>query len=373
MSFAEFMAKSDLVFRPILSKFPARLNSAVYSAGRKIFLSEFAKDVPKIPFIPDSSHNLKLWDLNFGNGIFNAAGMFKLGEAYEVVAAQGAGAYLAGTTTSLPRTGNTSLGIKHPFIPYTFSGSASNWMGLPNEGHAVVASRIAKLGHRKNCPIGVSISSAPELTGIEAMEGLLDGFQLYDKAGVCFIELNESCPNVPHEHGNESSTSLDSKLIERLEFVSKAYLNKRQRNLPVIVKFSNDTELHQIPALIDALYSLGFDGINLGNTSIRYEYYRTLMDKRDFKNFDFFTKSFGGGLSGRLLKENSLQLASHASAYLKSKDLSREFHVIRTGGIETKEDLLQSQAAGILLNQWFTGYFDQFAHFGHDVYKHILS
>jgi dihydroorotate dehydrogenase len=97
------------------------------------------------------------------------------------------------------------------------------------------------------------------------------------------------------------------------------------------------------------------------------------MDKRDFKNFDFFTKSFGGGLSGRLLKENSLQLASHASAYLKSKDLSREFHVIRTGGIETKEDLLQSQAAGILLNQWFTGYFDQFAHFGHDVYKHILS
>lgn len=373
MGFAELMAKSDAAFRPIVSKLPARLNSAIYSNGRKLFLSRFADDVPQTPFVPAAEHNLKLWDLNFGCGLFNAAGMFKLGEAYEVVAKQGAGAYLAGTTTSQPRSGNTKLGIKHPFIPYSHSASASNWMGLPNEGHSVVAKRLSKIGHRKNCPLGISVSSAPELSGKEALDGLLEGFKLYDAAAVCFIELNESCPNVPHEHGEQEKGSLDTKLVERLEYLSKNFIAKRNRHLPVIVKFSNDTDIEQIPALVDVLVDLGFDGINLGNTSTQYEKYRKEIDPRDYRNYDFFIETFGGGLSGRILKKNSLALAAEAAKYIKNKNIPQEFHVIRTGGVETKQDLEESQAHGIALNQWFSGYFDQFAKYGHKVYEKVLT
>ncbi len=372
MGLAEFLAKSDSYFRPFMAKLPAKFNSTVYSSGRKLFLSQFAEDLPKTQFMPDKSQNLKLWELNFGCGLFNAAGMFKLGEAYEVVARQGAGAYLAGTTTSQPRLGNTKLGIIHPFMPYTYSASASNWMGLPNEGHAAVAERLSKIGHKKNCPLGISVSSAPELSGKEALDGLLDGFKLYDRAAVCFIELNESCPNVPHEHGDDESGSLDSKLIERLEYLSRNYLKKRNRHLPVIVKFSNDTDIDQIPALVDLLVDLGFDGINLGNTSTQYDRYRKELDPRDFKNYDFFIQNFGGGLSGRILKENSLFLASAATQYVSQKNISQEFHVIRTGGVESHQDLEDSKANGIILNQWFSGYFDQFAKYGHNVYKEIL-
>ncbi len=373
MGLAELLAKSDAVFRPIVSKLPARLNSAIYSNGRKLFLSKLANDLPETPFIPDSSHNIKLWELNFGCGLFNAAGMYKLGEAYEVVARQGAGAYLAGTTTSQARLGNTKFGINHPFMPYSHSASASNWMGLPNEGHAVVAKRLAQIGHKKNCPIGISVSSAPELSGKGALDGLLEGFKLYDEAAVCFIELNESCPNVPHEHGEQEKGSLDSKLIERLEYLSQHFLKKRIRHLPVIVKFSNDTDIDQIPALVDVLVDLGFDGINLGNTSTQYERFRQDIDPRDYKNYDFFINAFGGGLSGRILKENSLLLAGEAAKYIKTKNIPQEFHVIRTGGIETKQDLEASKAKGIALNQWFSGYFDQFAKYGHKVYEEVLK
>jgi hypothetical protein len=58
---------------------------------------------------------------------------------------------------------------------------------------------------------------------------------------------------------------------------------------------------------------------------------------------------------------------------LKVEPTTQEFHVIRTGGIESKQDLEDSERAGISLNQWFTGYFENFARYGHNVYKQMLS
>jgi hypothetical protein len=49
----------------------------------------------------------------------------------EVAARQGAGGWLAGSTTARPRAGNAGT----PFVPYPRSGAASNWLGLPNPGH----------------------------------------------------------------------------------------------------------------------------------------------------------------------------------------------------------------------------------------------
>ena len=59
--------------------------------------------------------------------------------------------------------------------------------------------------------------------------------------------------------------------------------------------------------------------------------------------------------------------------YLKSGSPSQEFHVIRTGGIETLQDIQDSERAGISLNQWFTGYFENFASHGHKVYEELFA
>ncbi|MBK9250009.1 MAG: hypothetical protein IPM69_18365 [Ignavibacteria bacterium] len=311
--------------------------------------------------------------MRFRSPIFNAAGMFKNGDGYELVARQGAGAYLAGTTTGSVRLGNTKLGIFQPFAPYPRSHAASNWLGLPNISHAEVAKRLSLLERINNCPIGVSVSASPQESEHIALEELTTGMALYEKAGVDFIELNESCPNIPGHFGEKCTTMLDENLIRRCEYVSQTFLGKRKRRLPVIVKFSNDTHPSLVPLLIDMLLALGFDGVNFGNTSTAYQAHSDQIVHSEKKLYEYFTKNFGGGLSGKLLKNSSLTLCKQACEYLSGIEAKGEFHVIRTGGVEEPLDIIASERAGISLNQWYTGYFENFAQFGNSVYEKMYD
>lgn len=368
MTLVEYISRLEHKIRPVWSKLPPELAIKVFSNGRKVFLKAFTHDLPVERIYLPESRRIKLWDIQFSNNIFNAAGLFKKGEGYYTCVAQGAGAYLAGTTTAVPRKGNIKNGIKHPVATFTKSGTAINWMGLPNYGHEFVAKRLSRLEKAKNCPIGISLASAPEHKDIEALNGILEGFEIFDRAGVDFIELNESCPNVIHEHSHETVNGLDKALVDRLEYISVNFLKKRNRNLPVIVKFSNDTEPAQLPELIKILTEMNFDGVNFGNTSTDYADYLGNMHYTELNIYKHFYSNFGGGVSGRVLKERSLALASSAVMLSNKLNLKNEFHVIRTGGIESAEDIMQSDKFGISLNQWFTGYFDAFAHSGHSVY-----
>lgn len=298
--------------------------------------------------------------------------MFKNGECYEMIARQGAAAYLGGTGTFNQRNGNEKDGIYLPFVPYPRSHSASNWLGLPNDGDPVNSDRASKMTRIEDCPIGWSVMGSPDFQGEEKLVHLVEGMQLYQSAGVDFLEINESCPNTAHGRPQ------DDDLTNRLRYVKENFLDRRPRRLPVIVKFSNDTEAAQIPALLDVLFELGYDGVNFGNTSTAYAQRRNAIDERERELFDFFTTdkaSFGvgGGVSGRPLKESSLELSSMAVEYLGAGPPAQEFHVIRTGGIESWEDIQASERAGVSLNQWYTGYFEKFARHGHDLYRKLLE
>lgn len=161
---------------------------------------------------------------------------------------------------------------------------------------------------------------------------LIEGITLYIKASVDFIEINESCPNV-EGHKQTDMSSLDPELLIRLEVISKQII-KKYNHIPVFVKFSNDININQLPELLQVLIDLGYSGINVGNTSINYAYYRDKIDKRDIDLYDYFTNTFGGGLSGRILREDSLSLCYSASQYIQSKQLQKEFSIISTGGFK---------------------------------------
>lgn len=371
MTRAEFISKSDRSIRQIASKLSPSIYIALYSYGRKLFLKLLSQEEP-IAFKAPEQFKLKLWELEFACPLFNSAGIFKTGEGYKTVALQGAGAYLAGTTTSLPRRGNRKGAIVHPFVPLPKSHSAINWMGLPNPGNNVVAKKLSELQKIKSCPIGASIAASNDLSEKEALLGIVEGMQLYEKANVDFVELNESCPNV-ESHRNTNDSILDTELLHRLEYISDNFLKRRKRNLPVIIKLSIDTEPNYINSLIDALLDFGFDGINFGNTSTNYEYLINKINPKEQKIYRYFCKKYGGGISGNPLKEKSLHLCARATKYLESKNLNREFHIIRTGGIEGLEDILESKMNGILLNQWFTGYFENFSRYGHKLYQELFT
>jgi dihydroorotate dehydrogenase len=372
MTLTEFISSFEGILRIKTNKLPPLIVTTIYSKGRKMFLSMLSREIPSRSYVPPEDESKILWGIKFNSCIFNAAGMFKHGEGYYTMAAQGAGAYLAGTSTGTYRRGNEMKGVLHPFISYPYSGAASNWMGLPNEGHEELARKIARIEKIEGCPIGVSLSPSPETSDMKSLEEIVNGLNLFKSAGVDFIELNESCPNVPHEQSKgQNVNGLDTNLVDRLEYISTKFIKKLNKKTPLIVKLSNDTDINLLPALLDVLVSLGYGGLNLGNTSTEYEQYKNSINPKDLPLFEYFTRTFGGGLSGRILKEKSFELTSTAAEYIRPKQLSEEFHIIRTGGIENLKDINQSESAGISLNQWFTGYFENFARNGHALYKKL--
>jgi len=208
---------------------------------------------------------------------------------------------------------------------------------------------------------------SPDYQGEEKLEYLVKGMKLYEQAGVDFLEINESCPNTSH------GKPQDDDLSNRLRHLKENFLDQRERKLPVIVKFSNDTETEQVPELMDLLFELGYDGVNFGNTSTKYEERKKMISSDEHKLYETFIETYGGGVSGRPLAESSFLLAAIAVQQVKEKSPSQEFHVIRTGGTESWEDIAQSEAAGISLNQWYTGYFENFSQQGHKVYEKLFQ
>ncbi len=362
---AEALAAFEAKLRPLLTRLPPWLAIRVYSQGRRFFLRSFSRSVPADPIeVPGAERTL--WGLRFRSSLFNAAGMFKYGEGYELAAMQGAGAYLAGTTTHLPRVGNRKGGVMQPFAPYPRSGAASNWLGLPNPGHRAVAERLRQVERREGCPVGASAAACPNprVADEDKLEQLVAGMNLYEDTGIDFLEMNESCPNT--EQG-------ESDLRGRLAYVSEHFLGRRRRPFPVIVKLSCDTSPDQVAMLVSMLVDLGFDGVNFGNTSIQYGLHRPRIAPAETSLYDFFTGTYGGGVSGHPLKETSLQLAQLAVDRVSELSPDREFYVIRTGGIESAEDVERSEQAGVVLNQWYSGYFEAFSHAGHELYRRFFS
>lgn len=364
----ETLARWEGRLRPLLTRLPPALAVRLYARGRRAFLRAFFASRPAQPWEPQGSERT-LWGIRFRAPIFNAAGVFKDGEGYELTALQGAGAYLAGTTTAQPRAGNRKGGVAHPFVPYPTSGAASNWLGLPNPGHEEVARRLRDLPRHEGCPVGVSVALSPEAERPvdERLVELAAAMHRYAEAGVDFIELNESCPNTVE--GMVGTSELD----ERLAFICDDFLDRRPREVPVIVKLSCDTEPAYLPAILDLLFRLNYDGVNFGNSSTAYVRHRKAIVAEERPLFEHFTSTYGGGITGRPLKPLSLALAEAAVAYLGKNPPGQEFHVIRTGGIETAADLAVSHTAGVALSQWYTGYFEAFARHGHQLYHHLYQ
>jgi dihydroorotate dehydrogenase len=338
----------------------------IYSSTRPWFAA-IAADDQLTPIIVPDRLKVHIRNLTFRSPIGNAAGMYKHAEGYERAYAQGAGFYLAGTTTSQPRKGNKKNGITLPFVPYPKSHSASNWLGLPNLGHKETAQRIAKFTHYPDFPIGASVSMDPGMSMNEGLHGLIEGIKYYQDAGCDFIELNESCPNVPG-HSNHHD-SLDPSLISRLDAIANAI---DLQSYPVIVKFSNDTEPGLIKPLMSILNQRNYTGINLGNTSTAYQKHASKINPDDTKHYEYFTKEYGGGLSGAIVRESSLQLCSLAVEYLRENSID-DCIVIATGGIETSEDIFNAMNTGAHLTQWYTGYFERFGVDGNRIYSNIYQ
>ena len=83
------MARLEAGFRPFLTRLPPSLAVRLYSRGRGVFLPRLAATPPRQAFVPPAELAVTLWGVKFRSPILNAAGMFKNGEGYALVARQG--------------------------------------------------------------------------------------------------------------------------------------------------------------------------------------------------------------------------------------------------------------------------------------------
>lgn len=350
---------------PVLQILPKKLLVKISSLGRDYFIAQLINTKISTPYIPSEKLAMQMWGLKFRAPISNAAGMFKNGDGYDIVANLGAGAYIGGTSTSNPRPGNNKHGISKPFIPLHGSHAALNWLGLPNLGDEVLYKKSFTQNKIPDCPIGWSLMRSSDYAEEEGMQHLIKSLWLYnDNPQIDFLEINESCPNI-----KVSGASI----TPRLEKIAREFLNKRQRHLPVVVKLSPDLSIESLHGILKDLIRLNFDGVNIGNTSTNYLGLRNSINASDLQLFDYFTQSFGGGVSGEPLKLNSLQLCSEAVEFAQKLNPTQEFHVIRTGGIGSFQDLQDSLQNGISFNHWYTGFFTQFHIYREQIYRYILN
>ena len=374
------LAGLESLFRPFIVRLPTWTSLQVYSRSRLWFLRRYVRERPTPRAVP-SELSQTLWGLRFRAPLFNAAGLFKSGDGYELGARQGAGAWLCGTTTATPRLGNHRHGVSRPFAPYPQSGAASNWLGLPNPGHEVVAKRLLGLERVEGCPVGASLAFDidDEQTDEQKLDGLVAGLEHYADAGVDFVEINESCPNTEESaHGHSERDDL-AHLKERLTQIRDRFLDRRGSSIPVLLKLSNDADPADVPRLVDLTAQLGFAGLNFGNTSTAYAALRDQIHPAERRLYDRFVdggdagRGFGGGVSGRPLRRKSLRLVELAAQYVRDNPAAHEFHLVRTGGVETPDDLHASREVGAALSQWYTGYFEAFSRDGHDAYQQLFA
>lgn len=360
---ARVLSRVDHHLRPLLAK--ALTNKAfiaLYSEARAPFLKALSQENFKAP--PAPRRPVKLWDLTFRNDISNAAGFDKDGSLLDFNYQLGAGFALVGTALNRSHCGNvfSSWGRSfNPWTPLPSSASAINSLGLPGKGIDFVLDNIKAFQDRKqpeDFPIGLSVMGHPSQKGQAKIDSVVE---CLEKAlpVVDFIEINESCPNVSgHDRDQEAFEN-------RIESFCRCRDTQSPKS-PLWVKFGSSPSKENLKVM-DAK---GIQGVVLLNTQTHYEDIRERLPKSDQPLFDFYTKNFKGGVSGRVIQGDAARAAEHFSHWVE--DMNLGLKLIHAGGLGNKRDMDGSRALAPL-REWYTGLMNALAtHPWTDVYPNLF-
>jgi dihydroorotate dehydrogenase len=342
----------DGKLRPlIITLLPTKLVVLIYSASRSTYMGALAAG--RYGPFGGAHHPVEVLGLRFRNDLGSAAGMDKDGSLLEWMYRTGAGFALVGTVLDKPHGGNQFvLGYWNPWLPLPFSGAGLNSLGLPSKGVGKAMKNIAAFREKwqpVDFPIGVSIMGHPAQSGQEKLDGVIDCVK-QACAQADFIEINESCPNVAHGHGD--SSELEARLTAVLKARDEAAsADRSKKKVPVLVKLGT---LGADPAATCRLMAkIGVDGLVGLNTQIDYKTFYPSMNRVDISALETYTGAYKGGLSGPIVLERSTSQLAAAAKAIAEEDLP--LTLIHVGGISEPEDVAASRAVGVPLREWYTG------------------
>lgn len=282
----------------------------------------------------DPRLRVKAMGLEFPSPIGLAAGLDKNGDRARAFEALGFGHVELGTITAQAQGPNPPpnlfrLPLDHALV---------NRLGFPNDGAAVVTSRIAKRRASMKIPVGVSIGksrSVPLVAG--ELDGVLDDYVVSFRAAKAvadFVVVNVSSPNT------KDLRALQAADVARPLFEALA---KEKGATPVLVKIAPDLDDAAIDALVDEAMRAGFAGVVATNTTIA----RTGLVTPAAQ-----VEAIGaGGLSGRPLFTRALAVVKRVRARVGQGPC-----VIGVGGVDSTETALAMLRTGADLVQAYTGF-----------------
>ena len=282
--------------------------------------------------------------LTFRNDLGVAAGFDKDGKLLPFLHSLGAGFVVVGTVLPRTHTGNLPIelgGKLNPWTPLPHSHSALNSLGLPQSGVDTTLQNIQDFRdsvHDENFRIGASVMAHPLDKGEAALEGILQTVRKLASV-VDFFELNESCPNV----GHHSSLEEQQKRVAAVQELCAEF------SRPLFVKLASFGDVRATLRFFAELKVAGIVGVN---TQTNYDLLRSKLACQDEKLFDYYTKTFRGGVSGKVIHAIAHEQIVQASLILLQEKLPLE--LIHVGGIASHADVVESRKYTVL-REWYTG------------------
>ncbi len=282
---------------------------------------------------PASSQNLPartVMGLSFPNPVGLAAGLDKNGAHIDAMAALGFGFLEIGTVTPRPQPGNPQ--------PRLFRVPAAealiNRMGFNNQGVDALLSNVRSSGHRGI--LGINIGKNFDTPIERAAEDYLNAFRRVHSLA-SYVTVNISSPNTQNLRKLQEAAELTALLGSLARLRDECGL-AQGRHIPIAVKIAPDLSEGELDDVADILLSQRMDAVIATNTTLSRTGVEGLPNGEQT-----------GGLSGRPLRERSLQVIRQLSRRLEGR-----LPIIGVGGIGDGDSAKAALDAGASLVQVYS-------------------
>jgi dihydroorotate dehydrogenase len=294
------------------------------------FAERGMKSVERVPYLNKlwrNSHtvpNRRLQQTIFGETFQNpvglGAGFDKNGKMVNEIQSLGFGFTEIGTVTPKPQEGNQKPRLHRHIKEETLQ----NAMGFNNFGSEDIFNNLKK-DYPFSYPVGVNIGKNKTTSEDEA---IADYLYLVEKFHyiASYLVVNISSPNTPNLRD-----------LQNIDFIKELFFRaKKITDKPILLKIAPDMTPEMAVELSYFAVESGASGIIATNTTVDYSLIKSPAE-------------FGGGLSGKVLKEKSFRIFEEIAKELYGKTV-----LISVGGIDSPDEVYRRLKAGASLVQIYT-------------------
>jgi len=270
--------------------------------------------------VDDRRLHQNILGIDFKNPVGLGAGFDKKGSLIREMRSLGFGFSEIGTITPKPQEGNPKPRIYRHLKEETLQ----NAMGFNNDGMEIIKNRISNLAPFV-IPVGINIGKnkiTSEETAINDYLILIEKFHHL----ASYLVINISSPNTPNLRNLQNEKFIKALFSEGKKITTK----------PIFLKIAPDLSIENAINLSNFAVESGANGIIATNTTI---------DHSLIKN----VQSFGGGLSGKVLRDKSFKLFEAIAKELYGKTV-----LISVGGIDSAEETYKRLQVGASLIQIYS-------------------